>query len=169
MKRGGTAYRLHTQQWKNVALRQCARPRSNPSFPAHTLHRFGLASAKYGKSAIIYLRREQQAARGATCAFMRHAPKAVFVIPELQFAERVSYCHKPCLLATSLPSHVAVFEGQITLRQGEYARLEQRGAYHASGDTTTFVGNWAQLRMRSLRSSSVISCYSSTEYAPHRT
>jgi hypothetical protein len=141
----------------------------NPSFPAHTLHRYDLVSANLGESVTIQLTRKLEAIEEAMCPVMRHPPKAIFVIPELQFAERVSYCCKPCLLATIVPSHVAVFEGQITLRQGEYARLEQRGAYHASGDTTTFVGNWAQLRTRSLRSSSVISCYSSTEYAPHRT
>ena len=71
---------------------------------------------------------------------MEHPPKAIFVIPELRFAERVSYCCKPCLLATSVPSHVAVFEAQITLRQGEYARLEQGGAYHASVQTATLLG-----------------------------
>jgi len=71
---------------------------------------------------------------------MGHPPKAIFVIPELHFAERVSFCCKPCLLATCVPSHVAVFEAQITLRQGEYARLEQGGAYRAPGETTTLWG-----------------------------
>jgi len=68
---------------------------------------------------------------------MRYPSKAILLIPELQLAERVSYSRKSCLLGTSVPSHDAVVEGQITLRQGEYAWLEERDAYHASGDTTT--------------------------------
>jgi hypothetical protein len=63
------------------------------------------------------------------CAVMRHPSKATFVIPELRLAELVVYSRNPCPLETSVPSHVAVFEGRITLPQGEYAWLEQRGAY----------------------------------------
>jgi hypothetical protein len=95
------------------------------------------------------------------CAVMGHPLKAIFLIPELQLAERVSYSCKSCVLATSVPSHAAVCEAQITLRQGGDAWLEQRGAYHDPGNYNLCGELPPQLRTRALRSSSAISRYNS--------